>query len=45
MFNYYSVKLIFGLVLFEFNDVVKEGDGVRLFYLYKLVLFFYKMFG
>jgi len=24
--NYHSAKLTFGLVLFEFNDAVKEGD-------------------
>lgn len=32
-------------MLFEFNDVVKEGDGGRLFELYKLVLFLYKIYG
>ena len=36
MFSYHSAKLTFGLVLFEFNDAVKEGDGGRLFHLYKL---------
>ena len=35
-FNYHSAKLTFGLVLLEFNDAVKEGDGGRLFALYKL---------
>lgn len=32
-------------MLFEFNDVVKEGDGERLFDFYKLVLLFYKIYG
>ena len=45
MFNYHSAKLTFGLVLFEFNDAVKEGDGARLFHLYKLVLLLYKTLG
>ena len=30
------------MVLFEFNDAVKEGDGERLFDLYKLALLLYK---
>ena len=37
-FNYHSAKLTFGLVLLEFNDAIKEGDGARLFELYKLAL-------
>lgn len=44
-FNYHSAKLTFGLILFEFNDAVKEGDGERLFKLYKLVLLLYKNHG
>ena len=44
-FNYHSAKLAFGLVLFEFNDAVKEGDGDRLFDLYKLTLLLYKTHG
>lgn len=44
-YNYYCVKLIFGLILMEFNDCVKEGDDDRLFSLYRLVFFFYKNFG
>ena len=44
-FNYHSAKLTFGLVLFEFNDAVKEGDGGRLFELYKLALLLYKTHG
>lgn len=45
MYNYYIVKFIFGFILFEFNDVIKEGDGDRLFDIYKIVLFFYKVYG
>jgi len=44
-FNYHSAKLTFGLVLLEFNDAVKEGDGGRLFDLYKLALLLYKTHG
>lgn len=44
-FNYHSAKLTFGLVLLEFNDAVKEGDGGRLFELYKLALLLYKTHG
>lgn len=32
-------------MLFEFNDTVKEGDGDRLFDLYKLALLLYKTHG
>ena len=32
-------------MLFEFNDAVKEGDGGRLFELYKLALLLYKTHG
>ena len=44
-FNYHSAKLAFGLVLFEFKDAVKEGDGDRLFDTYKLALLLYKNHG
>ena len=44
-FNYHSAKLTFGLVLLEFNDAIKEGDGARLFELYKLALLLYKTYG
>ena len=27
LYNYHSAKLTFGLILFEFNDAIKEGDG------------------
>ena len=30
-YNYHSAKLTFGLIILEFNDAIKEGDGNRLF--------------
>jgi len=45
IFNYHQAKLAFGLVLFEFNDCIKEGDGERLFELYKLCLLTFKSRG
>lgn len=44
-FNYHSTKLAFGLVLAEFQDAVKEGDGDRLFDVYRLALLLYKNHG
>ena len=38
MYNYHSAKLTFGLILLEFNDAIKEGDGDRLFDIYKMAL-------
>ena len=31
-FNYHQNKLAFGLLLLDFNDAVREGDGEHLFY-------------
>ena len=45
LFNYHSGKLSYGLLLFEFHDSIKEGDGDRLFDLYKLALLVYKQNG
>ena len=45
LFNYHSAKLAFGFMLFEFSDAIKEGDGHRLFNLYKLALLIYKCNG
>lgn len=39
IFNYHWAKFEFGLVLLEFNDSLKEGDGQRL---YKLCLLLFK---
>ena len=36
-YNYHCAKLTFGLILMEFNDCVKEGDGDRLFSLYRII--------
>lgn len=44
-FNYHSAKRTFGLVILKFNDAIKEGDGGRLFELYKLAMLLYKTHG
>ena len=44
-YNYHSAKLTFGLILLEFNDAIKEGDGNRLFDIYKIALLLYKAHG
>lgn len=44
-FNYHQNKLVFGLLLFDFNDAVREGDGERLLDLYKLALLLYHSEG
>ena len=45
LYNYHNGKLKFGLILFDFNDAVQEGDGQRLHDLYKLALLLYKSGG
>ena len=45
LFNYHCNKLKFGLLLFEFNDATKEGDGQRIHDLYKIALLLYKSGG
>lgn len=45
IYNYHCGKLKFGLILFEFNDAVKEGDGQRIYDLYKIALLLYKSGG
>jgi hypothetical protein len=45
IYNYHRGKVAFGLVLLKFNDAIKEGDGQRLFELYKLALLLYKANG
>ena len=45
LYNYHRGKLAFGLILFEFNDAIKEGYGNRLLDIYKLALLFYKAGG
>ncbi|CAB4028057.1 hypothetical protein AC249_AIPGENE16794 [Paramuricea clavata] len=45
LYNYHTAKLTYGLLLLEFNDAVKEGDGERLFKVYKLAMLFYRKYG
>lgn len=45
LYNYHCAKLKFGLILFDFNDAVQEGDGQRLHDIYKLALLLYKSGG
>ena len=45
MYNYHNAKLTFGFILLEFNDAIKEGDGDRLFDIYKMALLLYKAHG
>ena len=44
-YNYHIAKLTFGLILMDFSDAVKEGDGDRLFDIYKVALLLYKTHG
>ena len=45
LFNYHWSKLAFGLILFEMDDAIKEGDARRLHDLYKFALLIYKAYG
>jgi hypothetical protein len=45
LFNYHKSKLSFGLILLEFTDAIKEGDGDRLHDVYKFALLLYKANG
>lgn len=45
LFNYHRSKLVVGLTLFEFDDTIKEGDGERLYELYKFALLIFKANG
>lgn len=42
LYNYHQKKLSFGLLLFSFEDAVKEGDGQRLFDIYKVTMLLFK---
>lgn len=44
-YNYHIAKLTFGLILMDFRDAVREGDGDRLFDIYKVALLLYKTHG
>lgn len=45
LFNYHQAKLAFDLVLFEFGDAIKAGDGERLHDFNKVALLLYKAHG
>lgn len=45
LFNYYKLKLVVGLILFEFDGIIKEGDGERFYEFYKFVFFIFKVNG
>jgi hypothetical protein len=40
-YNYHRSKLVFGLLLRDFNDTIKEGDGEHLADLYKIAMLLY----
>ena len=42
LFNYHRLKLSFGLILLEFTDSIREGDGDRLHDVYKFALLLFK---
>lgn len=42
LYNYHQKKLAFGLLLMSFDDAVREGDGQRLFDIYKVTLLLFK---
>jgi hypothetical protein len=45
IFNYHQAKLALGLFLLELADCIKEGDGERLYEVYKLALLLFKSRG
>ena len=44
-YNYHTAKQTYGLLLLEFNDSVKEGDGKRLVRVYRLAMLFFNKYG
>lgn len=42
VYNYACVRLSFGMLLRNFNDAVREGDGVRILRCWKFLLLIYK---
>lgn len=42
VYNYACVRLSFGMLLRNFNDAVKEGDGMRIVRCWKFLLLIYK---
>lgn len=45
LYNYHQAKLAFGLLLMQFEDAIKEGDGNRVNNVYKFALLLYKCYG
>ena len=45
IYNYACVRLSLGMLIFDFNDAVKEGDGKRLFRCWKYMLLLFKGHG
>ena len=45
LFNYHQAKLTFRLILFEFDDAIKEGNGDRLHDFYRFGLLLFKAYG
>ena len=44
-FNYHKGKTRFGLLLADINDAIKEGDGERIWNLYKVAVHLFKCYG
>ena len=42
IYNYACVRLSFGMLIRNFHDAVREGDGVRIFRCWKFLLLIYK---
>ena len=42
IYNYACVRLSFGMLIRNFNDVVREGDGVRILRCWKFLILIYK---
>ena len=45
LYNYHQAKLAFGLLIFEFEDAIKEADGNGVHNVYKFALLLYKCYG
>lgn len=44
-FNYHKAKMRFGLLLADINDAIKEGDGERIWNLYKVAVLLFKCYS
>ena len=45
LYNYHQAKLAYHLLLFEFEDAIKEADGDRVHNVYKFALLLSKCYG